>query len=265
MRNIKIYQIYYDEATRQSLDPYFIPLDNSNSPRRDWFEYWPIRNVLLNEKFDDDDYLGFLSPKFKLKTHCTGGAVFEQVRNSDVDILSYSPFFDQSAIYINSFYQGDFYHKGLIQASQEFFDCVGISIDLSTFVSDQGTTIFSNYFIAKYKVWREWFKVAEQLFSICEQPGHPLGVKLCSGTDYNGGKLPLKIFLMERLISVVMEQNNWVAKLCLNIKEAPFGSVEGKYIFDGLVLCDALKGQYKRTQNPVFIEQYGFIRRALLP
>lgn len=265
MRNIKIYQVYYDEATKQSLDPYFIPLDNCASPRIDWFEYWPIRTVLLSEKFDDEDYLGFFSPKFKLKTHCTGASVMETVSNSNVDVLSYSPFFDLSAMFINPFKQGELCHGGLIQVSQEAMDFLGIDIDLNNLVSDQTTTIFSNYFVAKYKIWKEWFYFSERIFEICEQSDHPLGKKLCGGTYHRDNNYPMKVFLMERLITVVMEKYNLAAKLCLNIKNAPSGTAKGKYIFDGLVLCDALKGQYKRTMNPVFMDQYDFIRRTLLP
>jgi len=43
-----IFQIYYSNATREALDPGFVPLDNIRNERPDWREYWPIRRHLLN-------------------------------------------------------------------------------------------------------------------------------------------------------------------------------------------------------------------------
>ncbi|MFZ9794619.1 MAG: hypothetical protein ACO3F3_20030, partial [Gemmataceae bacterium] len=68
--NIYIFQIYYDEDSKSKLQKGFIPLDNSPNMRPDWAEYWPIRNVLLNQSFNPRDYIGFLSSKFFEKTWC---------------------------------------------------------------------------------------------------------------------------------------------------------------------------------------------------
>lgn len=43
---IKLYQIYYNEETRSKIDPLYIPLDNSNSPKPEWFEFYPIKCFL---------------------------------------------------------------------------------------------------------------------------------------------------------------------------------------------------------------------------
>jgi len=61
---IHIYQIYYDQATYQALDPGFIPLDNSKTERPDWFEFWPIRKFLKENPLQADSWYGFLLPKF---------------------------------------------------------------------------------------------------------------------------------------------------------------------------------------------------------
>ena len=57
---IHIYQIYYDQATKQALDPGFIPLDNSNTERPDWYEFWPIRKFLKENQLQEDYWYGFL-------------------------------------------------------------------------------------------------------------------------------------------------------------------------------------------------------------
>ena len=72
---INIYQIYYDKQTYEMLDKGFLPLDNSNSPRPDWFEFWPIRKFLKETPLNEDSWYGFLSPKFVLKTGFTSTVI----------------------------------------------------------------------------------------------------------------------------------------------------------------------------------------------
>ena len=68
MSSANIYQIYYDEPSRQALDSGFIPLDNTDNLRPDWSELWVIRRFLLNTPLIEDQWYGFLSPKFTAKT-----------------------------------------------------------------------------------------------------------------------------------------------------------------------------------------------------
>src|SRR5882762_2886037 len=56
MHAMHIYQILNHYTSRQGLDPGFKVLDNSLNERPDWFEYWPIRNFLLNEALDEDAF-----------------------------------------------------------------------------------------------------------------------------------------------------------------------------------------------------------------
>jgi hypothetical protein len=57
---IRAFQIFYDEKTRASLDRDFEPLDNTDSERADWYEYWPIRNWLSRNELNESSYYGFL-------------------------------------------------------------------------------------------------------------------------------------------------------------------------------------------------------------
>jgi hypothetical protein len=41
---INVFQIFYDDRSRRSLDGGFIPLDNTRNERPDWFEFWVIRD-----------------------------------------------------------------------------------------------------------------------------------------------------------------------------------------------------------------------------
>lgn len=79
MVGIHIHQIYYSEQTQRDSDRGFIGLDNLANARPDWREYWPIRNYLLKNRLNEDDYYGFFSPKFKAKTNLNADTVREFV------------------------------------------------------------------------------------------------------------------------------------------------------------------------------------------
>lgn len=100
-RRLEIRQIFYSEATRQKLDPGFIPLDNC-SQRPDWREYWPIRSFLQQQTLDENTLYGFFSPKFAQKTTLTSAAVLQFLATvpHDVDVVGFSPFFDQGAVHL---------------------------------------------------------------------------------------------------------------------------------------------------------------------
>ena len=52
MKNIKIFQIFYNEATKNSNDPGFLPLDNMENPRPDWREYIFVVHCAMRQNFD---------------------------------------------------------------------------------------------------------------------------------------------------------------------------------------------------------------------
>lgn len=254
-KEIKIFQIYYDEDTRAKIDPAYIPLDNSENSRPDWVEYWPIRNVLRNQTFDDDTYLGFFSPKFFEKTGLRGKQVLEFVRHCDDEVISFSPFFDHGAIHTNPFAQGEANHPGLISTAREVLKLLQVEMDLELLVCDQTTTIFSNYFVARYSFWKKWFAYVEKIIEVCEGPDCELKASLLRTTSYRkGSNYAMKIFILERLVTVVLEELGIRSRIGVDFTKAPTMLPGAKENLVGLVICDALKGQYRRTGLPVYID-----------
>ena len=82
MQNIKIYQIFYDYLTKKSIQPGFIPLDNSENLRPDWFEFWPMLNSFRKNEIKEDTWYGFLSPNFTLKTGFNSDTVLKIIKNT---------------------------------------------------------------------------------------------------------------------------------------------------------------------------------------
>jgi hypothetical protein len=263
--NLKLFQIFYNALTKGQLDAGFIALDNSAGARPDWCEYWVIRQVLLQQSFADHDYVGFFSPRFNEKTNCTAQQVIEYANAGNVEVFSFSPFFDHSALHINPFEQGERFHQGLTDCMEQVLAYLGITFDIRDFVSDHTTTIFSNYFVARYDVWMIWFELAEKIFELCEQNASPLAQRLNAHTYHRGMvTTPMKVFVIERLISLVLETQHIAAKLCVNPLQTPLLFTGSERIVSGLAPCDALKGQFRRTGNSMFLESYLNLREQLL-
>ena len=45
---MKIYQIFYNQETKEMLDPQFIPFDNSSPSDKTWYEFEVIKKILMS-------------------------------------------------------------------------------------------------------------------------------------------------------------------------------------------------------------------------
>ncbi|QWD90899.1 hypothetical protein [Polynucleobacter sp. MWH-Braz-FAM2G] len=170
MNNIFIHQIFYDDISKNSLDPQLIPLDNTNGPS-DWFEFYPIMDFLQKTKLQEDAWYGFLSPKFQQKT---GIPAFELINiiyryATHANVAIFSPAWDQLAYFKNPFEQGEFAHPGLLEISQQFINEISLNIDLTKLVTYSSTSVFSNFIIAKPEYWNKWLHIAEQFYKFSQE------------------------------------------------------------------------------------------------
>jgi protein O-GlcNAc transferase len=261
----KIYQIFYSKETQKQIDQGFIPLDNLENSRPDWFEYWPIRNYLLNTDLDEDTFYGFLSPKFKEKTGLTANQVadFIEKHGTNTDVISFSPFFDQSSYYLNNFIQAMSAHS---ENAQTFVDAVAKvypDVDLFNVVMDTSSTIFCNYFVAKPKFWREWLACCEKLFIEAEQSSSNLARALNNSANYDGGLLPVKVFVIERIASLILAtQPDWQVQ-AYDSKVMTMGNAQmGAYLNELTAMSD-LKSSYLHDKDEQHLVRYYEIREAM--
>src|SRR6201995_2132982 len=163
MPAVHIYQILNHYTRREDLDPGFEVLDNSANLRPDWYEYWPIRNFLVNEPLDADAYYGFFSPKFRIKTNLDALDVGRRIALAppDTEVFLFSPSIHKSAYFLNVSVHGDAEHPGLFETSRKFFARLGYPDTLEDLVSDSRNTVHSNYFVAKPHFWRAWLDITE--------------------------------------------------------------------------------------------------------
>jgi hypothetical protein len=259
MQAMHIYQILNHYTSRQELDPGFKVLDNSANERPDWFEYWPIRKFLLNEVLDEDAFYGFLSPKFKLKSSLSSGAVREFIAAADPgsDVVLLSPSIHNSAYYLNVFEHGDAEHPGLKNVAKRLFERLDLPSDLDSLVSDSRNTVHSNYFIAKPRFWRAWLAINEKMFAIAETPSDALGDALRAPTNYRGGSnVQMKIFIMERVATWLLTcDRSFAARV-----RDPFVARSRIYKLPVAIVCDALKIAYVMQGRAQYRDVFLLIR-----
>jgi len=258
MSKLHIHQIFYSEKTRLENDPGFLGLDNLTNLRPDWREYWPIRNCLLNNKLVENDYYGFFSPKFKSKTNLNAEDVYSFINASadEPDVFLFSPFFDQAAFCHNIFQQAAAVHDSSSNALAQSAMLIAPSFNIDNIIMDSRNIVYCNYFVAKPAFWKVWLKSCELIFTIAEENTTILGNRLNSLTKHDNGKAPTKVFIIERVASLLLStQKHWKVKAFNPWKLPNANSYAARYP-DDLLLMDALKIAYNTQGYPEYLSMF---------
>jgi len=251
-----IYQNFYNEATRQDLVPEFIPLDNTENARPDWAEYWPIRNFLKTQPLIEDDWYGFFSPKFLVKTGLTTEQCLnfiDKEKSHELDVIVFSPYWDVSAFFNNAIKHGNYIHPGLLDTTRRFFELTGSSIDVNQLLTHSQNTAFCNYFIAKPRFWRRWLECNEALFTMAEDTSSELYSALNGLANYLNHVQ--KVFIMERMATTLLASEPWQVRCYDSFSLKCLEPFLEQFKHD-LILCDALKVAYTDTGHTVFYDTY---------
>ena len=163
--------------------------------------------------------------------------------------MLFCPHFDQSAFFLNVFEQGELHHAGLTKASEAFVKAIGIDVDLKTLVNNSSNTIFGNYFVARSSFWLEWFGIAEQLYARLESPTAEMP-ELAAATSHGGARnLELKVFLMERLATLLLSTNSRYKTAVYDPASLPIARLNPDVFLSQMIACDAFKRAYRRLGN----------------
>jgi hypothetical protein len=254
-----LFQIFYDEVTKSKLDPGFIPLDNTENIRPDWYEYLPISQCFSQIDLNDDEYFGVFSPKFFEKTGMSSSDVRTALEKTDAAVISFSPWYAHMVLHRNIFIQAEKSHPGAIKLFQKILPELGIDIDPNECVMSSEQTIFCNYFVAKKWVWKEWIKFSEKLFFLAESHDGYIGGKLRQITSYNNVVgVPMKVFILERLMSSWLASKSIDAYFGTDLKKCKLGyDLEGDELsLECLIVLDDLKRRYICDGDPANIIEY---------
>lgn len=265
MPAVNIHQIYYSAATRDQLDPGFIPLDNLANERPDWREYWPIRRHLLAHPPQGDDFTGFFSPKFGEKTGLRSADVraFVASQPADTDVILFSPFFDQIAVYWSIFEHGMNHHPGIFETFKLAAAELVPGVPLEGITTDSRNTVFSNFFVARPAFWKAWLEKNETLFSIAEAGEGGLAARLNASVKYAEQELPAKVFMMERVATLLLATD---PKWRVQVRDPMLGYIDPlfqKYRLE-LICMDALKIASTARNAAEYRKAYRFLRDQIV-
>jgi len=266
MRNVKIFQIFYSPATKKSLDPEFLPLDNMKNARPDWREYWPIRNYLLDNPLDDDCLYGFFSPKFHAKTGLSANDCYEFIRghSNNVDVFSFSPFFDLGAFHQNSFFQAISQHPNSRIAMEGGLKIVAPSCNINELVMHSGNNIFCNFFVATPLFWRVWLEKCELIWSECEANITKVAKELNAVENTHENPALLKTFLIERVASLILATSDSFSVKAYDSFALPLSNAAISNEPAPLIQMDALKIAYANQKRVEYLNFFKYIQNLVI-
>lgn len=253
----KIHQIYYSQQSFESLDKGFISLDNSQG-RTDWMEFWPIRKYLLSTPIGDDELIGFFSPRFFEKTGLTAAEVKIHIeKNPNHDVYLFNPYFHLAAWHPNLYIQASETHQDIGKVFNIVLSLIDIHTDVDQSVMSSFDTVFCNYFVAKLDFWKNWLMIAEFIYQLAEENQHPIGQRLRDETNYHRGQMPLKIFVIERIASYLLNSiNRWSVKPLYLFKSMEYHANKPLSFLNEMHKLDSLKISYKKSGNLKFLQTY---------
>jgi len=266
MRPIHIFQIVYNKHTEDSRDAGFLPLNNMNNLRPDWREYWPIRNYLLANDLDENGLYGFFSPKFKAKTGLSSRECFDFINSypSDIDVFSFSPFFDLGAFHLNSFLQAIYQHPESRYAIEGAVKIVRPSLNLNELVMHSGNNIFCNFFVATPKFWRSWLTECELIYSECEANSSPIAEGLNMVAESHDSPALNKTFLIERVASMILATDStWNVK-AFNPFALPLSNAVISREPTPLIQMDALKIAYASQKRVEYLNFFKYLQKLVI-
>ena len=260
--SIHIFQLYNDEASREMLDPGFLPMEIKGKLRPDWREYWGIRGYFLENLLEESSYYGFFSPLFKIQTHLTAEKALAFMNEQPgADIYTFSPSVVDSACYLNVFQQGEESYSGMLAIVEDFFKRIDIPIDFKLLINDFRTTVFCNYIVAKPIFWRTWFAITERIFDIAEHEKSSLNERLNAVTNHGNSLMQIKVFVIERIASAVLA-------LTPNLKVVNYLMPLLPRLYypcrDELRMLNALKIAYMTSQREHYLRDYFSLREEVL-
>ncbi len=204
-----VYQIVYNEAVYANRDKDFLVLDNFDNLRPDWYEYWPIRRFLLDTPLEEDAYYGFFSPSFGRKTGYTAAQMYQALDGRTEDVVIFSPFLDQSAMFINQIDQAEVAHPGFRRTFAGVVPREWLSLPL---IQDSRNTVFSNALVARPRFWRRWLELCEGIFGEAERAESLGGMRLRKRAPYRTGSTEFKVFCIERMASLLLvAEREWTS------------------------------------------------------
>lgn len=149
-----------------------------------------------------------------------------------------------------------------MSCAQAFVEEIGFNLDLRGIVMDSRQVVFCNYIVARPSFWRLWINICEHLFAIAEglRPS-PLRAAVNAETAYIG-KVQRKVFLMERIASLVIATSGLTVK-----RHNPFSMgflPTFSEFYMETIICDALKIAFRELGDIEYMKAYKAVQRRVI-
>lgn len=201
--NVLIYQCFYREEQRASLEEAFIPFDNSKSVNPNFFEYSPHRILYDKNKEIENAVWGMVSWKWKEKARISGAQFKEWIeRHPGYDMYHFNPYPHINNENMNPFINE---HPGMMAYMKNLLPLLGIEIDIETFRFQEQEISYCLYWIGNERFWRNWFEFIDRCILVSVQ--NPELRKYIFETYYHytdGTPVWAFPFVHERLITLFM-------------------------------------------------------------
>ena len=203
---VAVHQIYFQGEQRSSLDPAFLPYDNTENARPEWCEYWIFRKEYFGNRTEGPGVTGYLSWKFATKTLISGGRFIQFIReHPGYDVYFINPFQEVRYAYPNVWIQGDYNHPGLLSFAGKLFARAGYAIDLETSVFAPCSAALANYWVGNAAFWAKYIGFCEPIFDLLENRLTQLERAFVAKRADVSRSANYYPFIMERMFSTLLE------------------------------------------------------------
>lgn len=149
---MKIFQIYYDEATQQSISPIAIPHDNTwheNKALQPFFENDCIVDI-FKDRYPRDEHIGIFSWQFESKNqYRLSRLTVELPMYKYPDVVSFFRLHTQRNIWAVA----ENWHKGIIETSKHIFSRFDKSIDIMALNTP---IVYQNAHLTKSEIYSDY-------------------------------------------------------------------------------------------------------------
>lgn len=251
MSDPNLYQICRSAQSHSEADAGFTLLDVAADEHPDWIGYRSIRRFLLGSQLDQESYYGFFPPDFRRITGLNATAVRNLIaqQGAAADVISFSPFFDQMALYLNVVEQSIGTCASGREAIRECAALVAPEFRPDRDVTTSLDTIFRNCFVAKPSFWAEWLHHCDRIFDRTRDSA-----------------AQLQALATEQVASLLLcSQPQWVVGACdpirLPFSQAPVATLVG---VPDLIVLDSLKIAYARSGIEEYLKTFQQLRNKIM-
>lgn len=231
---------------------------------QDWHEYDIIRHYFMHHPVEDDALYGFLLPNFFKETHLSETEITHfimQYPNQDAYVF---PAHIESAVcYWNVFEQGERIAPGLQQIAQTLLQEWDIDVSLATLAMPLNRTAHQYYLIARPAIWRQWLKLADRVMHIVHQPDHALSAALLEQVSVQGTKMPLYRLVIERLLSLVLSQDQSIRSTAYDVYVMPCLDKTFLPYMTYVSSLDTLKKAYQVSRQQKHYDNFLSLRKII--